>query len=112
MSSIRILPTTVAMAEPIEDPHYLPADPKNLLHADPSRRTAVRFTSEGLTLGHLYHPPHAAVNERTPSIVMCGPFSSVKEQMPPHYAARLSDAGYTVLTFDSRSFGESEGTPH
>jgi dipeptidyl aminopeptidase/acylaminoacyl peptidase len=23
----------------------------------------------------------------------------------------LTDAGYTVLTFDSRSFGESEGTP-
>jgi uncharacterized protein len=112
MSSIRIRPTTAAMAEPLDDPHYLPADPKNLLHADSSRRTPVRFTSAGLTLaGHLYRPPHAGANERTAGIVMCGPFSSVKEQTLPHYAARLSDAGYTVLTFDSRSFGESEGTP-
>ena len=42
---------------------------------------------------------------------MCGPISSVKEQTLPHYAERLADAGYTVLTFDSRSFGESEGQP-
>jgi fermentation-respiration switch protein FrsA (DUF1100 family) len=42
---------------------------------------------------------------------MCGPFSSVKEQTLPHYAERLSAAGYTVLTFDSRTFGESEGEP-
>src|SRR6266540_524342 len=112
MSSIRIRPTTAAMAEPLDDPHYLPADPKNLLHADSSRRTPVRFTSAGLTLaGHLYRPPHAPTNERTAGIVMCGPFSSVKEQTLPHYAARFADAGYTVLAFDSRSFGESEGTP-
>jgi uncharacterized protein len=112
MASIRIRPTTAAMAEPMEDPHYLPADPENLLHADPSRRTTVRFTSDGLTLaGHLYRPPRAPANERTPGIVMCGPFSSVKEQTLPHYAERLSDAGYTVMTFDSRSLGESEGTP-
>ena len=42
---------------------------------------------------------------------MVGPFSSVKEQTLPHYAERLADAGYTVLTFDPRSFGESEGQP-
>jgi fermentation-respiration switch protein FrsA (DUF1100 family) len=48
---------------------------------------------------------------RTPGIVMMGPISSVKEQTLPHYAERFTDAGYTVLTFDSRSFGESEGAP-
>ncbi len=112
MPSIRIRPTTAVMAEPLDDPHYLPADLKNLLHADPARRTPVHFTSAGLTLaGHIYRPPHVPIAERTAGIVMCGPFSSVKEQTLPHYAARLSDAGYTVLTFDSRSLGESEGTP-
>ena len=42
---------------------------------------------------------------------MCGPYTSVKEQTLPHYAERLADAGYTVLTFDPRTFGESEGEP-
>jgi hypothetical protein len=42
---------------------------------------------------------------------MVGPISSIKEQTVPHYAERFADAGYTVLTFDTRSFGESEGTP-
>jgi fermentation-respiration switch protein FrsA (DUF1100 family) len=49
--------------------------------------------------------------ERTPGIVMTGPVSSVKEQTLPHYAERFSDAGYTVLAFDPRGFGESEGEP-
>lgn len=110
--TIRIRPTAAAAAEPVDDLHYLPADPANLLHADPSRRTGVRFKSAGLTLaGHLYRPPGLSDIERTPGIVMCGPISSVKEQTLPHYAERLADAGYTVLTFDSRNFGESEGEP-
>jgi uncharacterized protein len=92
--------------------HYLPADPRNLLTADPTRRVPVTFRSAGLKLaGHLYRPPGAATSLRTAGIVMAGPFSSVKEQTLPHYAARLADAGYTVLTFDSRSMGESEGSP-
>jgi hypothetical protein len=100
------------VAEPIDDLHYLPDNPANLLHADPDRRTAVRFKSAGLTLaGHLYRPLGLSEAERTPGIVMCGPFSSVKEQTLPHYAERFADAGYTVLTFDSRTFGESEGEP-
>jgi fermentation-respiration switch protein FrsA (DUF1100 family) len=40
-----------------------------------------------------------------------GPISSVKEETVPHYAERLANAGYTVLTFDPRHLGESEGEP-
>jgi fermentation-respiration switch protein FrsA (DUF1100 family) len=110
--TVRIRPTTMAMAEPVTDTHFLPADPKNLLKAHPGRRTPVIFRSAGLNLaGHLYRPPKAESEEITPGIVMCGPISSVKEQTLPHYAERISDAGYTVLTFDPRSFGESEGEP-
>jgi uncharacterized protein len=112
LGTMRIRPTTAAAAEPVEDLHYLPAAPADLLHADPSRRTSVRFESAGLTLaGHLYRPAGIAGTKRTPGIVMCGPISSVKEQTLPHYAERLAAAGYTVLTFDSRNFGESEGEP-
>ena len=109
---IRIRPTAAAMQELEDDPHYVPKDPRNLLKADPTRRSPVKFKSAGLTLsGHLYRPRKAAVKTRTPGIVMAGPISSIKEQTVPHYGERLADAGYTVLTFDSRSFGESEGTP-
>ena len=111
-TSITIRPTKELAAEPLDDPHYLPAAPEDLLRADPSRRTGVRFTSDGISLaGHLYRPRDAAPTDRTPAVVMCGPFSSVKEQTLPHYAERLADAGYSVLTFDSRGFGESDAAP-
>jgi hypothetical protein len=111
-ATVRIRPTAAAAAEPLDDPHYLPRDPRNLLQADPTRRVPVSFRSGPLTLaGHLYRPREVAGSTRTPAIVMCGPFSSVKEQTLPHYAERFQDAGITVLTFDSRNFGESEGEP-
>jgi len=101
--------TIRVMAEP--DP-FLPQDPAHLLVADPDRRTPTTFVSDGHRLAaHLYRPPQAAAGQPTPGIVMCGPVSSVKEQTLPHYAQRFADAGYTVLTFDPRGFGESEGEP-
>jgi fermentation-respiration switch protein FrsA (DUF1100 family) len=111
-ATMRIRPTEAAAQEPTVSSYYLPDDPTNLLQADPSRRIPVTFKSAGLRLaGHLYRPSSMSHTTRTPGIVMAGPISSVKEQTVPHYAERFSDAGYTVLTFDSRSFGESEGTP-
>lgn len=83
----------------------------DFLKADPARRVDVWFSSAGARLaGHLYRPPGAA-EEPTPAVALCGPISSVKEQTLPHYAERLSDAGYTALTFDPRGFGASEGEP-
>jgi uncharacterized protein len=106
----RIRPTSAALAEPADFDYYLPRIASNLLRADARRRTDVRFRSAGLTLaGHLYRPGNTSA--RTPALIMVGPISSVKEQTVPHYAQRFADAGYTVLTFDTRSFGESEGTP-
>jgi fermentation-respiration switch protein FrsA (DUF1100 family) len=111
-TTIRVRPTTAAIAEdPVPD-SYLPDDLDTLLKADPSRRIPVRLPSGGVSLaGHLYRPPAAAESQRTAGVVLCGPFSSVKEQTLPHYAERLADAGYTALTFDPRNLGESEGEP-
>lgn len=79
---------------------------------DPATREPIRFNSDGLALaGHLYRPPRAAPGERTAALVMAGPTTSVKEETLPHYAAALAEAGFTVLAFDNRNFGESEGTP-
>ena len=52
-------------------------------------------------------PLSAAPRERTPALAMAGPMTSVKEETLPHYAAALAEAGYTVLAFDNRNFGES-----
>lgn len=108
MSSIRLRPTSTVTEE--SDPARFFTG--NILRADPSRRTGVRFDSGKVKLaGHLYRPQFVAHDERTPGVVLCGPISSVKEQTVPHYAERFADAGYTALTFDPRGFGESEGEP-
>ena len=110
--SVIIRPVLSYAADPAAKEYYLPRDPARLLKADPARRTAVTFRSGNLNLaGHLYRPRGVAAATRTPGVVLLGPISSVKEQTVPHYAERLADAGYTALTFDSRSFGESEGQP-
>jgi uncharacterized protein len=102
-------PSIRNMTDP--DP-YLPRDPARLLVADPNRRQSTTLDSDGLRLAaHLYRPPQAEAGRPTPGIAMCGPVSSVKEQTLPHYAERFADAGYTVLTFDPRGFGDSEGEP-
>jgi pimeloyl-ACP methyl ester carboxylesterase len=91
---------------------WLPDDPAKLLVADPGRREPISFESDGHRLAaHLYRPPQAVRGEVTPGIVMTGPVSSVKEQTLPHYGERFADAGYTVLAFDPRGFGESGGEP-
>jgi uncharacterized protein len=91
---------------------FLPDNPSNLLAADPARRDPVSFDAgANRVAGHLYRPTGADPRQVTPGIVMCGPVSSVKEQTLPHYAERFADAGYTVLTFDPSTFGESEGEP-
>lgn len=79
---------------------------------DETRREAVRFaTAHGITLaGHLYRAAGQSGGS-APALVMCGPMTSVKEETLPHYATALQDAGYSVLTFDNRNFGESGGEP-
>jgi hypothetical protein len=113
VASIRVRPTATALEEERDAAKYfLPDDPNDLLKADPARRSPVTFRSGDLTLaGHLYRPPGLGRSERTPAVALCGPISSVKEQTLPHYAERLADAGYTALTFDPRTLGESEGEP-
>ena len=111
-TTIRIRPIQQALQDP-GDPRYFEAErPELALRPDPARRSRVSFQSGGLELaGHLYRPPGVAEDVRTAALVLLGPISSVKEITVPHYAERLADAGYTVLTFDPRFLGESRGEP-
>ncbi|TML92429.1 MAG: alpha/beta hydrolase [Actinobacteria bacterium] len=70
-------------------------------------RHDVEFRTEDGTLlrGYLH-----AGEDPAPGIVMCHGFSGVKEQID-HYAAVFATAGYSVLVYDHRGFGDSDGTP-
>jgi uncharacterized protein len=70
----------------------------------------VSFKSEGIDLvGNMYVPDDYP--RPTPAIVIIGPMTYVKEQAPTEYAKRLVKRGFTVLVFDARYRGESEGEP-
>ncbi|WP_192579270.1 alpha/beta hydrolase [Dyadobacter aurulentus] len=71
---------------------------------------AVYFDSHGTRCaGRIY------VNENQqsplPCIVMVNGFTGTMDWLLPDYAQRFAAAGYLVLTFDYRFFGQSEGTP-
>ncbi|PYI08292.1 alpha/beta-hydrolase [Aspergillus sclerotiicarbonarius CBS 121057] len=80
--------------------------------ATPSNRENVSFLSRNLKLAaHLYHPHPDAPSRAGAAIVICHPWTSIKEQSPANYARVLSHAGFTCLTYDAAYQGESEGLP-
>jgi fermentation-respiration switch protein FrsA (DUF1100 family) len=69
----------------------------------------VSFRSDGnLLVGDLYMP---AGDGRHPAVVVTGPISNVRSQVPATYASRFADRGYAALAFDHRTWGDSEGSP-
>jgi fermentation-respiration switch protein FrsA (DUF1100 family) len=70
---------------------------------------SVSFFSQGARLAGAIWPTSS--RGRAPAVIVTGSWTAVKEQMPANYAPLLAEAGYVVLTFDFRGFGESEGQP-
>ena len=68
------------------------------------------FTSQGVECAATIFRPADATG-RTPVVVMAHGFGGVRALRLPAYAERFAAAGYTVLTFDYRGFGDSAGTP-
>jgi uncharacterized protein len=69
----------------------------------------VTFEVDGDTVvGVLRVPGHEGPH---PGLVLLGPLTSVKEQVPGHYAEALARRGFVTLAFDDRHFGESGGQP-
>ncbi|KAI8659206.1 hypothetical protein LRP88_05769 [Fusarium phalaenopsidis] len=72
----------------------------------------VSFSSRGLKLAaQLYLPPSDAPNRNGAAIVICHPWTSIKEQSPANYARVLAPAGFICLAYDAAYQGESEGEP-
>jgi len=71
---------------------------------------AVSFYSEGVQLrGDLYLPDRLAAGERRPGIVLCHGYTGVRALYLPDNARVLAEAGYVVLTFDYKGWGDSDG---
>ncbi|WP_150466152.1 UilS family quorum-quenching N-acyl-homoserine lactonase [Francisella sp. SYW-2] len=71
----------------------------------------VNFTSHGCNISAqlLYKPENFDQNNKYPAIILCHGFAGFKEVLLPAYAEAFAMAGYVVLNFDYRGFGESEG---
>ncbi|PWJ44442.1 alpha/beta hydrolase [Sediminitomix flava] len=75
-------------------------------------KNPVWFMSEGYKLqGNLFTPANFDATKKYTTIVTATPAGAVKEQSTGLYAERLASLGYIALSFDHRTFGESEGTP-
>jgi len=72
----------------------------------------VSFFSEGVKLaGDLFLPNDLRPGERRAGIVLCHGYTGVRNLYLPDIARILNGAGYVVLTFDYKGWGDSEGPP-
>jgi uncharacterized protein len=75
-----------------------------------SMKRAVEFYSEGVKLrGDISLPEDLQPVDKRAGIVLCHGYTGVKDLYLPDTAQALNDAGYVVMTFDYKGWGESEG---
>lgn len=72
-------------------------------------RQDVTFASHGVTCAGWFYCVDA--ERRGPSVAMAHGLAGIKEMRLDAYAERFAAAGYRVLVFDYRHFGESAGSP-
>ena len=71
---------------------------------------AVNFYSEGTRLaGDLFLPDGLGANDKRAGIVLCHGYTGVRDLYLPDTAKLLTAAGYVVLTFDYKGWGDSDG---
>jgi len=70
----------------------------------------VSFYSEGVRLaGDLFMPDDQAPGEKRAGIVLCHGYTGVRNLYLPDNARVLTQAGYIVLNFDYKGWGDSDG---
>jgi predicted acyl esterase len=70
----------------------------------------VSFYSEGVKLaGDLFLPADVKQGDRRAGIVLCHGYTGVRSIYLPDNARVLAEAGYVVMSFDYKGWGDSEG---
>ncbi len=70
----------------------------------------ISFYSEGVKLvGDLFLPDGLAADERRAGVVLCHGYTGVRALYLPDIARVLTEAGYVVLSFDYKGWGDSDG---
>ena len=71
---------------------------------------SVTFYSEGVKLaGDLLLPADIKPGERRAGVVLCHGYTGVRSIYLPENAGVLAEAGYIVLSFDYKDWGDSDG---
>jgi len=74
-------------------------------------KRAIEFYSEGMKLcGDVDVPDGLSSGEKRSAVLLCHGYTGVKDLYLPDNARVLNEAGYVVLTFDYKGWGDSEGS--
>lgn len=76
-----------------------------------SRRLDVEFQSEGVTCRAWHYVPDDNNSSQSPCIIMAHGLGGTKDSGLEPYAQQFVGAGFHVIVFDYRHFGQSDGTP-
>ncbi|HEU4977446.1 MAG TPA: alpha/beta fold hydrolase, partial [Solirubrobacteraceae bacterium] len=76
-----------------------------------AEREDLTFPSGGEQCAAWLYRPHQPDGESVPCVVMAHGFSATRSDGLPAYAERFAAAGFAVLLFDYRHFGDSGGEP-
>ena len=73
-------------------------------------RESVTIWSQGVRLaGDLYKPSKIAEDQKLPGILLVPGWGGSKANVGKNYATHFAEAGFIVLAFDFKSWGESDG---
>jgi dienelactone hydrolase len=69
----------------------------------------INIWSDGTRLsGNLFFPKSLKVGEKLPAVILCHGWGGVRAHLNQAYAPHIAAAGYVVLTFDYRGWGDSD----
>jgi len=104
----RILATAVLVAVLISIPSFAD-DVKDVRGFPDLARRSVELWSDGTRLaGDVTYPKDATEDNKLPAIVLCHGWGGTKAHLNAQIAPQFAAAGFVVMTFDYRGWGESD----